>query len=344
MMIKANSLTNSGYLVPFKRNFYGIVKKGDAFRFVERDESTYEITWELYFAVNDFRIIDQFVFVSSTFEDCTMVIELDSKKEIYTFSKTIALGEFNLKNWGYEVFIKLKEELLRLNLINLSNEKRALDKNLNLKNVGENRLLFSPRKSSIILAFDWQVTLKSWQLDLSDLCAYDVGNGLEKAELSKIYSDDEFVYLLAGLSVVKVSIQSGEIIWHVMTHGKQSRGLLKEGFLYASTNAYITKINTDSGELIYHRVAFDHININNEKTFGPIQELVWYRDSIWTIMDSNPSALIEINPNDGSYKSVIPLKDLGITRDCHMPRFHDNRMYILDFDNTLHIFEMETDS
>lgn len=93
-----------------------------------------------------------------------------------------------------------------------------------------------------------------------------------------------------------------------------------------------------------YQAGFDYIYIDNEKTLGPIMELVWYNGSIWTVMDSNPSALIEINPTDGSYKSIVPLKDLGITRDCHMPRFHESRMYLLDFDNTLHIFEMKNNS
>lgn len=190
-----------------------------------------------------------------------------------------------------------------------------------------------------VYGFDISNELIRWQLDLSGLCSYDVGNGLEKAELSNIYSDDEFVYLLAGLSVVKVSIQSGEIIWHANLATAQSRGLVYGGYLYTTSNAYINKIDCQTGEILY-QVGFDYFSIGNKKELGPIKELVWYQDSIWTVMDSNPSALIEINPCDGSYISVIPLKELGITRDCHMPRFHKNRMYLLDSDNTLHIFEM----
>jgi len=178
-----------------------------------------------------------------------------------------------------------------------------------------------------------------WQLDISDLCAYDVGNGLEKAELSNLYSDEEFVYLLAGLSILKVSIQSGEIIWHTKLNTAQSRGLIQDGYLYTTSNAYINKIDCQTGQILYQE-GFDYITIDHEKTLGPIKELAWYGDSIWTIMDSNPSALIEINPTDGSYKSVVPLKVLGITKDCQMPRFHDDKMYLLDFDGTLHIFEL----
>ena len=183
----------------------------------------------------------------------------------------------------------------------------------------------------------------AWQLDISDLCSYDVGNGLEKAELSNLYTDDEFVYLLAGLSVVKVSIQSGEIIWHTKLNTAQSRGLIQDGHLYTTSNGYINKIDCQTGQILYQE-GFDYIHLDHEKMLGPIKELAWYGDSIWTVMDSNPSALIEINPSDGSHKSVVPLKDLGITTDCQMPRFHDDKMYLLDFDSTLHIFEMGINS
>ena len=179
-----------------------------------------------------------------------------------------------------------------------------------------------------------------WLLDLSDECSYDVGNGIEKGEISNIYNEDEFVYVLAGLSVIKVSIESGNIIWHSKLNTIQSRGIIQEGYLYTTSNAYINKIDCQTGEIIYEK-NFDYIKVDGEKTLGPIKELTWYNEALWTIMDSNPSAIIKINPFDGSYKSVISLKELGITKACKMPRFYQDRMYLLDIDGSLHIFAMD---
>ena len=256
--------------------------------------------------------------------------------EVYSYPYPLLLSNDEISNGYFVGNVKgvgfLKFDLNNGALVELYKNERI---NHSIKQLNGKILSYNSEK---LFSYNSKMSI-AWQLDISDLCAYDVGDGLEKAELSNIYSDDEFVYLLAGLSVVKASIQSGEIIWHTKLNTAQSRGLIHDGYLYTTSNAYINKIDCQTGKILY-QVGFDYIFIDNERDLGPIMEFVWYKDSIWTVMDSNPSALIEINPNDGSYKSVIPLKDLGIARDCHMPRFHDNRMYILDFDNTLHIFEM----
>lgn len=96
------------------------------------------------------------------------------------------------------------------------------------------------RKHSVY-GFDISNEVIKWQLGLSDICAYDVGNGLEKAEISNIYEEEESLYVLAGLSVVKVSVHSGEIIWHVKLNTAQSRGLIHNGSLYTTSSAYINK-------------------------------------------------------------------------------------------------------
>jgi hypothetical protein len=296
---------------------------------------------ELNYPVYDIESTDRFIFL--TLENCSKSYFYNKeKKSIKELPYVLHIKGFRQGD-KYLCYSEFQEEEVFL-IVNLLSVEivRKIDSNIGFGNVQllqSESILSSRRKQGKIGSFDFNNNLV-WQLDLSDLCSYDVGNGLEKAELSNIYTDDEFVYLLAGLSVVKVSIQSGDIIWHANLATAQSRGLVYGGYLYTTSNAYINKIDCQTGEILY-QVGFDYFFIGNKKELGPIKELVWYQDSIWTVMDSNPSALIEINPSDGSYISVIPLKELGITRDCHMPRFHKNRMYLLDFDNTLHIFEME---
>ncbi|MEP2025425.1 MAG: hypothetical protein ABJH98_12525 [Reichenbachiella sp.] len=177
-----------------------------------------------------------------------------------------------------------------------------------------------------------------WQIHLSDMCAYGDDEETIKAELSNIYTDSQNIYALAGLSVVCIAVDSGEIQWHAKLDTAQSRGLVHSGFIYTTSGGYLNKINCKSGEIIY-QVSFDYIMKSGRQDIGPISQLVWYDDGLWTIMDANPSYLIKFNPSDGSYQEVIALPELGITSDCHMPKFHNDRMYILDHNNTLHIFE-----
>jgi len=185
-------------------------------------------------------------------------------------------------------------------------------------------------RKGILGYFDFQNNLK-WQLDLSQSCAYDLGKGLQKAEISNIYINDKSIFILAGLSVVGVSIKTGDILWNTKLDTWQSRAVINASYLYTTSNTYLNKIDCETGEIIYKNKEFEGT--------GPVSELIWNDGFLWTIMDSSPSTLLCIDPKTGNYVETISLPDLGITRDCYDPKFYENRMYLLDHDNTLHVFE-----
>ena len=56
-------------------------------------------------------------------------------------------------------------------------------------------------------------------------------------------------------------------------------------------------------------------------------------------MDTSPNILLKIDSRNGNCHEVIRLDKFGITKDCQPPKFYKDRIYILDNEKTLHIFE-----
>jgi len=234
-----------------------------------------------------------------------------------------------------------KEYFLIISLINFDVIKK-LDINIGFGNVQLwfDEIVISTRKRKGLLGvYDFNNTLL-WQADVSQLGSYTSSDGTHPGEINNIYYTHEKVIVLTGLSVIAFSINDGSIVWHTKLDTWQSRGLLQQQYLYTTSNAYINKIDINTGDIYYQR-EFDYVTINGRKDLGPVSEFVWHKNAIWSIMDTNPSTLIALNPEDGSFNYVIPLPELGIKFDCQPPKFDGNRMYLLDFNHTLHIFERE---
>lgn len=179
-----------------------------------------------------------------------------------------------------------------------------------------------------------------WELDFSEQCGFDTEDGFERVEIKNIYYEGDYLYVLAGLSIVKIKITTGEIIWLTDLKTWQSRGVIAGNFIYTTSNGTFNKLSLETGEILYKK-NIDIVKKNNKSLFGPIKELVSYENSIYTLLDSNPNALIEFNIEDGSYKNIFMLDALGIKSNALILKFYRDKMYISDINNNLHIFQKE---
>ncbi len=191
-----------------------------------------------------------------------------------------------------------------------------------------------------IFVYQLDSFLLLWQKDISELGSYQEGNDMIKGEINNVYTDNTAVYVLTGLSIIAFDLDTGTKLWHTKLDTYQSRGLLKDGYLYTTSNAYINKVEIASGSIVYQK-KLSGVTIQDELQEMPIANLKWHKDYIWAIMDTSPNALLKIDPNTGLYAEVLDLGTLGIMRHCHDPKFYQNRMYLLDYDQTLHICEEE---
>ncbi len=220
--------------------------------------------------------------------------------------------------------------------------KSSLDEDIGLIDIEaqfEDSFISTDKWQGKIGKFDFQ-NKRLWQKDISELGTYQEGNDIIKGEVNNVYTDDIAVYVLTGLSIIAFDLDTGAMLWHTELDTYQSRGLLKDGYLYTTSNAYINKIEIASGAIVYQK-KLSGVTVQDELQEMPIANLTWHKDYIWAIMDTSPNALLKIDPNTGLYAEVLDLGTLGIMRHCHDPKFYQNRMYLLDYDQTLHICEEE---
>lgn len=179
-----------------------------------------------------------------------------------------------------------------------------------------------------------------WQADVSQIGSYKDYDGEHLGEIKEILNTDDKVIVLTPLKTIAFNLHTGNIVWQAKLDTWQGFGLLQDGYLYTSSNAYINKINVSTGEILYQKRA-EPVELGGKKLFMPLSRFVWHDGHLWSVMDTDPILLLKIDPTTGEYSNVINLKELGITRHCDPPKFHNDRMYILDHDHTLYIFETE---
>jgi len=286
-----------------------------------------------------YQVTDKYIFYSQKNKNMGIFI-LDR------ISKNILKNELTYLNFGNKECIKdkilysfYKGQIIVYDLLDLQIKSSFHDNTLGLIEKVTDDFIITVDATKIYKYNNLDFTLL-WQSDVSQLCSYTSSDGTHPGEINNIYYTHEKVIVLTGLSVIAFSINDGSIVWHTKLDTWQSRGLLQEQYLYTTSNAYINKIDINTGDIYYQR-EFDYVTINGRKDLGPVSEFVWHKNAIWSIMDTNPSTLIALNPEDGSFNYVIPLPELGIKFDCQPPKFDGNRMYLLDFNHTLHIFERE---
>lgn len=193
------------------------------------------------------------------------------------------------------------------------------------------------RKNKIFV-FSLKTLKLLWETDIGEYGKHEGWNNVEKSKVNAIFVDKTSIYVLTGLRVLALSLKDGSILWNAQMQTYQSFGILIDGFLYTSSNAFINKIETKTGKILYEE-EIKPVYTNGEQNLMPISKFIWHKEFIWTVMDTSPNILLKIDVQDGSSNEVIYLEELGVTKDCEPPKFYKNRMYILDYERTLHVFE-----
>ncbi len=269
-------------------------------------------------------------------DQSSSIIDINTSKEVIIQKK---MSFTQVEEDKTDIYIKNKEEFLKFDKEKLQFSNFEIDRNLMLKKVIKKKIIFTISRKPKVVAYDISLN-EIWQSDVSELGSYQENNVMIRGKVNNIYADDTAVYVLTGLSIVAFDLDTGAILWHIELDTYQSRGLLNDGYLYTTSNAYINKVEIASGAIVYQK-KLSGVTVQDELQEMPIANLTWHKDYIWAIMDTSPNALLKIDPNTGLYAEVLDLGTLGIMRHCHDPKFYQNRMYLLDYDQTLHICEEE---
>ena len=177
------------------------------------------------------------------------------------------------------------------------------------------------------------------EADFSELGAYtDMLGRFYKGEVKNVYLYENKVIVLAGAVIVAFDLNTGEKLWqHTKTPTYWDMAINGE-IGYLSTNAAWGILNLTTGDYEFKGKFFD-IQYNGKTLWSTGGELTYHDNLLWlNVFTNGLSFIVAMNPQDGTYEWV---EKVETTEAINPPKFHGNRMYLLDTGRSLHIYEKE---
>ena len=217
-------------------------------------------------------------------------------------------------------------QVKQIDFTTIPNLKYGYDKYLNK---ASNNIILSHRNNSII-----------WQLDLGDLGSYtdefskQVVSG--RVEELIVVDDNILVASVHRYGILGISLQTGAILWQVPNI---QNVVLQERVLYSFSDFYF-EIDAITGQVVRQEDYKTLFKANEFRTYWLTKPAI--SENLIAIASHYDNALLLLNRDSFSIGQRIELGKAsnGIPL-TNTPQIHLNRLYQLDGDNTLHIFERE---
>ncbi|MHC0445630.1 hypothetical protein ACWA1F_09465 [Flavobacterium sp. 3-218] len=172
-----------------------------------------------------------------------------------------------------------------------------------------------------------------WKLNINTI--FYTGNESEIKQL-KVYKNAIIVASNNGIS--SIDITTGKVNWTTKTYALTIEIVDNIGYVCSSLSLY--KINLDDGTMFdYGRenASLPNFDYKGKTYWASGYEVVYHDGLLWyRVYDSGKSFVIAINPHDGYYELINHIEDADKIKSI---RFNNNRMYLLDIEGVLHIYE-----
>lgn len=178
------------------------------------------------------------------------------------------------------------------------------------------------------LTFIWKCNISTFYPDQEEVKMYEV----------KEYQNSLIVLTSAG--VLRISAKEGSVIWKTFRYANTIEIVGNIGYICSGLALY--KVNLDTGEESGYGWEYERLPdfIYNEKIFWPMGHRVIYHEGLlwYSVYSSGHSFLLAINPDNGNYEWIHHVDTYEKTE---APQFYENKMFLWDTGNTLHIYEKE---
>lgn len=174
-----------------------------------------------------------------------------------------------------------------------------------------------------------------WQLNINTLFATE-----DQSEIKQIKIYNESLIIASNEGIASIEINTGKVNWVTETYAITIE--IVDNIGYACTSASLYKINLDTGIISGYGWEYHALPemIYNEKEYTPAGHEVIYHDGLlwYTVYSQGASFIIAINPHDGYYEWVHYVEG---SDKINSIKFYQNRMYVLDIQGVLHVYEKE---
>lgn len=196
-------------------------------------------------------------------------------------------------------------------------------------------------KTQFLLAYNLTDATELWHIDVSEIGSYtDIGEQRSGSINYEILTYNDLVIFSSGPHVFAANCHTGQMVWHTTLQYNQARIVLFNDILYIKSGYHFYQLEAATGKVL---IEYD-FQKNWPANYEVGRWLSWHHvyDDCMAVTDCMALKILILNKNNFDIMEVIEIK--GAKNEipvANAPQIHGNRLYQLDGDNTLHIFEKE---
>lgn len=184
-----------------------------------------------------------------------------------------------------------------------------------------------------------------WQKNLSEIASYTNWDGEHKGEVNNVYSYKDKIIVVAGDSILALEMNNGKIQWQTTYNDFQPYTLhIVKNIGYLCRGAYYSLIDLDTGEKLLEVMLLRPFDLNSKHksaNVAMVRSDMTYHEGYFYFTDTHEgqSYLGKIESQTGVVEGYQILE--GINSNIHPPKFHDDKMFLLDSESNLHIYKKD---
>lgn len=277
-------------------------------------------------------ITNDYLLISLT-HGTTIFYSIEKETE-YILNKQLTLAQVNEDH--IYIYIYSQEHFYRFNKIeNCIDYSVDVDKSQMLVCILEKYLAFKlHRHKLLVYKNNFDGLDLSWQLTVSALFIYS------DATIQEVHPYYNSFIVVTTSGIAKLDVNDGSVIWKA--DGYAATLEIVDNIGYICTGLSFLRINLDTGEESgygweHHRLPDFFYNGQKYKPAG--HKAVYHEGLLWySVYSSGHSFLLAINPENGNYEWIHHVDTYEKTE---APQFYEDKMFLWDTGNTLHIYEKE---
>ncbi|WP_155284819.1 hypothetical protein [Capnocytophaga felis] len=176
-----------------------------------------------------------------------------------------------------------------------------------------------------------------WQKDFSEITNYkDYDGSLKQGEIREIYSYNNTLIVLTQLFILRINLQTGEIIYSLQLPAGLMTLSIEGDKAYGCYGYHYMEIDLEKGELI-NFVRIENALLNGQE-YNAIMNKACYKDGFvfhGLRLEGGQYAVGAINTKTGKREWISPLSVSMVEKI----EFHNDKMFILDTGGNLYIYE-----
>jgi hypothetical protein len=277
---------------------------------------------------------DFFVYCSRTPEKMTcrsysytVLYEINSVMSCIDNDSQYDLIYFGYSTWGF----------IRMNLSSGKIEQVFSEQNNAWLRITDKYVIRFHKFDGLISVSDYSLNVV-WAHNLYPIASFtDKYGDFHPGEIRNTYVYKDKVIVLAGVFVFVFNIETGELIWKYEQASYYNMCIVGN-IGYLNTNAAWGTLNLDTGE--YHSNGRYHdIDFKGHSLWATGGELTYHKGLLWlNVFTNGLSFIIAMHPETGKYEWIHRVEDADY---LNPPKFHNNRMYLLDINRNLYVYEKE---